>query len=636
MSSPDVRRLLASLNDAQRRATTHPSGPLEVIAGPGSGKTRTLVARICWLIASGKARPQEICALAFMNDAAREVRERLAEQLGHEAASQVTATTTHRLAHVILRDHAGRFGRVARTSIWSADDSRRALTTALVERQLAIDPVTITARVRVGAQRVQSPWQSALAVHEDDRPSVVDGILAYEQAKRSSSAWDFDDLLSHAVVCLESDDLLRARLGRRFRCVLIDEVQDLNPAQMRLALLLASSHRNLTIVGDPLQAICSWRGATSEENFAAFARAHPGRATVALDRCYRCSPQILAAADGLLARVKQGRRHAFRSTADAGPRPLVVACDDERDEAHAVAAWAKRHRDAGAALSGLAVLVRVNDQTAAIERALVRAKVPCRVVGATGFADRAEIRDALAALRLVVNPHDRLALARAAKAAGAGIGAKSLAALMAAADRHRERSLLELGAGATVAELGARQRAALNDWSGGMLAAAADAPVGAQVRRILVASGQPDRLRRTVETRRSPDAQLKALDALERLRDLVRMADDYARESDDPTLADFVAAVALGSSETHAQTDANAVSLLTVHRAKGLEFAHVWIAGLEEGLLPHARAIAEAGEAEERRLAYVAMTRAKRTLTTSWARIRRDLAQQPSRFLNGL
>src|SRR3954449_3870451 len=169
MSSLDVRRLLASLNDAQRRAVTHPAGPLEVIAGPGSGKTRTLVARICWLIASGQARPQEICALAFMNDAAREVRERLADQLGHEAAGPVTATTTHRLAHAILRDHAGRFGRAARTSIWSADDSRRALAAALTERQLAIEPVTVAARVRVGAQRVESPWQSALAVHEDHR-----------------------------------------------------------------------------------------------------------------------------------------------------------------------------------------------------------------------------------------------------------------------------------------------------------------------------------------------------------------------------------------------------------------------------------------------------------------------------------
>src|SRR4051794_24383985 len=318
MSSPDVRRLLASLNDAQRRAVTHPAGPLEVIAGPGSGKTRTLVARICWLIASGQAHPQEICALAFMNDAAREVRERLTEHLGHEAAGQVTATTTHRLAHSVLRHHSGRFGRAARTSIWSADDSRRALTAALADRQLPIAPVTVAVRVRAGAQRVQSPWQATLGIHEDDRHLVVDGMLAYEQAKRASSAWDFDDLLSHAVICLESDDLLRARLGRRFRWVLIDEVQDLNPAQMRLALLLAASHGNLTIVGDPLQAICSWRGATSQENFDAFARAHPGRTIVALDRCYRCSPQILAAADGLLAAVKQGRRHAFHSAADNG------------------------------------------------------------------------------------------------------------------------------------------------------------------------------------------------------------------------------------------------------------------------------------------------------------------------------
>jgi DNA helicase-2/ATP-dependent DNA helicase PcrA len=636
MSSFDVRRLLASLNDAQRMAATHPEGPLEVIAGPGSGKTRTLVARICWLIATGQAQPSEICALAFMNDAAREVRERLAEQLGSEVVSQVTATTTHRLAHMILRDHAGRFGRAARTSIWTAEDGRRALSATLADRERSLDAATVLARARYRAQRVQSPWQAAAAAHADERSLLVDGLLAYEHAKRASSAWDFDDLLSHAVVCLESDDLLRVRRGRRFGWVLIDEVQDLNPAQMRLALLLASAHRNLTIVGDPQQAICSWRGATSAENFAAFANAHPGRTTVALERCYRCSPQILAAADRLLAAVRQERHHAFCSATAPGARPLVVSCEDERDEASQVASWAKHHRADGAALSELAVLMRVNEQARHIEQALMRARVPCRIVGATGFAERAEVRDALAALRLVVNPHDRLAFARAARAAGAGVGAKSIAVVIAAADRQPGASLLELAADGRLDELGPQQRAALREWGQGLRASAVEASIGAQVRRILVASGQPDRLHRALEPGRSADTQLRALDALERLRDLVRLADDYQLEADQPTLADFVATVALGSAEGHRDADAEAVSLLTVHRAKGLEFTHVWIAGMEEGLFPHARAIQEAGEGEERRLAYVAMTRAKRTLTLSWARSRRDLAQEASRFLNGL
>jgi superfamily I DNA/RNA helicase len=570
-----------------------------------------------------------------MNDAAREVRERLAHQLGDDVAAQVTATTTHRLAHLIVRDHTQRFGRSARTSIWTADDSRRALRAALADAEHSADAATVIAHARVGAQRVQSPWQTAAAIHRDERALLVEGLLAYEQVKRASSAWDFDDLLSHAVVCLESDDLLRARLGRRFAWVLVDEVQDLNPAQMRLALLVASAHRNLTIVGDPLQAICSWRGATSAENFAAFATAHPGRTTVALDRCYRCSPQILKSADGLLAAVRQGRRHAFRSAAPPGPRPMVVACEDERAEGGQIASWARRHIDAGAAPGELAVLVRVNEQAAAIERALLRGKVPCIVVGATGFADRAEIRDALAVLRLVVNSHDRLAFARAARAAGAGVGERSVAALLAAGDHTPDCSLLELAQTHALEELGAKQRVALRRWATALRQAAGGSTVAAQVRLVLVASGQPDRLHRALEPGRSADAQLRALDALERLRDLVRLADDYQRETDEPTLADFVATVALGSSERdHGHFEA--VSLLTVHRAKGLEFTHVWIAGMEEGLFPHARAIQEAGEGEERRLAYVAMTRAKQTLTLSWTRSRRGLVQQPSRFLNGL
>jgi DNA helicase-2/ATP-dependent DNA helicase PcrA len=634
MSSSDVRRLLAPLNDAQLRAVTHPPGPLEVIAGPGSGKTRTLVARIAWLIATGRAQPPEICALAFMNDAARELRERLAGELGEQVAAQVTATTTHRLGYKILRAHATRFGRAQRTSIWTGEDSRRALTTVLRERRLALDAGELATQLRVGAQRVGSPWHLAPHEREDTPPLVVDGALAYERAKRASSAWDFDDLLAMAVVCLESDARLRAAMARRFRWVLIDEVQDLNPAQMRLALLISESHANVTIVGDPLQAICSWRGATSEENFAAFRAAHPGHASVALDRCYRCSPQILAAADRLLARARQGRAHALRSQAPHGPRPTVVAAADERDEARQVVRWVKRHRDAGVPLGELAVLVRVNDQAGVIERALVRAKVPCRVVGATGFADRAEIRDALAALRLVVNPHDRLAFARAAKASGAGIGPKAIAAVFARADCAPARSLLEL-AQRDLPELTARQRRALATWAHGLGDAALAVPLGAQVRRVLVASGQPDRLHRALDPGRAADAQLRALDALERLRELVRMADDYARETERPTLTDFIATIALGSGDENAR-DADAVSLLTAHRAKGLEFTHVWIAGMEEGLFPHARAIAQAGEGEERRLAYVAMTRAKRSLTLSWCAARRELAQQPSRFLNGL
>jgi superfamily I DNA/RNA helicase len=223
---------------------------------------------------------------------------------------------------------------------------------------------------------------------------------------------------------------------------------------------------------------------------------------------------------------------------------------------------------------------------------------------------------------------------RAAKASGAGVGERSVAALLGAADQAPGVSLLDLAVDAPLEELGPKRRAALRHWASALQQRGAAATVAEQARQVLVASGQPDRLHRALESGRSADVQLKALDALQRLRDLVRMADDYQRDVDEPALADFVATVALGSSDR--PPDADAVSLLTVHRAKGLEFAHVWIAGLEEGLFPHARAIQEAGEGEERRLAYVAMTRAKRTLTASWARSRRGLAQQPSRFLNGL
>src|SRR4051812_20365243 len=323
--------LLDSLNDDQRAAVTQGDGPLQVIAGAGTGKTRVLVARIAWLIRTGRARPQEICSLAFMNDAAGQIATRLRATVG-AAADGVWAGTSHRLAAQLLRGHAGRFRRTGSFSIWDEHAVDAALRDALAAPDInrTVSRARVRAHARARAERLRAPHTAEPAGERDD-DGVVAAVAAYERAKRASSAFDFDDLLRYAVIALESDDALRDAWGRRFAHVLVDEFQDLNPAQYRLAALLASGHRRLTVLGDPRQAICAYRGATSAENFAAFAADFPEAATVALGRNYRSTAAILAAANRLAAPLAD-RGADLWTVGEGGATVAVVRCDDGDQE----------------------------------------------------------------------------------------------------------------------------------------------------------------------------------------------------------------------------------------------------------------------------------------------------------------
>ena len=635
MASADLS--LASLDDRQRVAAQHAHGPMAVIAGAGTGKTRVLVARVAWLIASGHAHPEEICALTFMNDSAREIAERLERALGADLAARITVGTSHRMANAVLRGCAARFARHGRYSIWDTEQARRVLSAALADSvECVATPSTVRALASDAAQRVSSPWQAALSQPEDDRASAWAGLLAYERAKRASAAFDFDDLLLYAAVALESDSGLRASLGRRWRHVLLDEVQDTNRAQYRIVSLLAVEHRNLMVLGDPDQSICAYRGATSAENLAAFAREFPEHEVVTLERSYRSTATILRAANALIAANRGRIEKRLWTTGPTGDPIAVEDWDDEVDEAQRIAAWARAHVEDGCAPSQLCVLVRVNELAAGIEQALMAARVPVHVAGALGFCARAEIRDALAALSLVANPRDRLAFARVARAAGAGVGEAACRALFAHADGDRQRSLLEHGARSPLAALRPRQSEAVRELCAGLLDVSdwverRPRDVARHVVAALVASRQPERLQRTVQSSRSERARYRSRRALERLRELVRLARAYEASAPYPDLGDFVAGLTLAAGDSRNQ--AEAASVMTVHRAKGLEFDHVWIAGLEEGLLPHGRSVREGTEPEERRLAYVAVTRARRTLHASWARERGGRPREPSRYL---
>ncbi|MEA2380300.1 MAG: ATP-dependent helicase UvrD/PcrA, partial [Solirubrobacteraceae bacterium] len=396
--------------------------------------------------------------------------------------------------------------------------------------------------------------------------------------------------------------------------------------------LLAADHRRLTVLGDPRQAICAYRGATSAENFAAFATEFHDTATVTLRRNYRSTPPILAAANQLAAPLPDGPTTGLWTATQHGDAVVIVAPDDEAGEAAAIVAWARANDGDGTR----AVLVRVNDQIAPIEQVLLRAGVRTAVFGATQFAARAEIRNALAALAVAANPRDRLAFARMAAAAGRGVGPGACRALFTHGDANPGGSLLDHAARGDIAGLTARQSRALRGLCAPLIAARdaleeQPAAVAEHVTAVLVASGQPDRLKRTAGGGAGAPTRWRAQRQLRNLRALVTQARAYERRTQDPRLADFLARIALAGDDRAIGGDA--VALSTIHRAKGLEFHHVWVAGAEEGRLPHGRALREDGEPEERRLAYVAVTRAKRTLHVSWVAKRGGRRCEQSRYL---
>jgi DNA helicase II / ATP-dependent DNA helicase PcrA len=542
-------------------------------------------------------------------------------------------STFHSACARILRREAAHLGMRSSFSIYDQADAVRL--TGYILRDFNLDPKRLPPRqvhaaISAAKNELVSPTELLeRALTPYDR-KLAEVYAEYQKRLTDASALDFDDLLTQAVNLFRRHPDVASQWRSRFAHVLVDEFQDLNPAQYRLAALLASGHGRLTVLGDPRQAICAYRGATSAENFAAFAADFPEAATVELGRNYRSTAPILAAANRLAAPLADPGA-ALRTVREGGAQVRVVRCDDGDQELECLVAWARANPRASRA-----VLVRVNDQTAPIEQALLAAGVRARVFGATPFTARAEIRDALAALAVVVNPRDRLAFGRVAAAAGRGVGPAACRTLFAHADRHPQRTLLELAAAGDVDGLSARQAAALVDLCDPLLAAARGldaepAAVRRHVIAVLVASGQPARLRRTAGGGARPPTRWRAERQLRNLRALVAHARAYEQRTARPRLGDFLADLALAGEQR--ATGEDAVVLTTIHRAKGLEFDHVWIAGAEEGRLPHSRSVGEGQEDEERRLAYVAVTRAKRTLHASWAERRAGRQRAPSRYL---
>jgi DNA helicase-2/ATP-dependent DNA helicase PcrA len=640
-----IERLLSGLNGPQREATEHGGGPLLVLAGAGSGKTRVLTHRIAYLLATGEARPGEILAITFTNKAAAEMRERVGQLVGRSVRA-MWVTTFHSACARMLRVDAEELGYSKRFTIYDQADSQRMLKRCMAE--LGIDtkrfsPRGVAARIS-GAknQLIDSDTYAATADVEREgiEAAVAEAFPLYEKRMREASAMDFDDLLVCTVNVLELVPEVRERWRRTFRHVLVDEYQDTNHAQYRLLQLLAGEHRNLMVVGDDAQSIYGFRHADIR-NILDFEDDFKDAEIVKLEQNYRSTEVILDAANALIERNKAGLRKELWTEEKGGELVQLSELTDEHEEARWVAAEIERlGEEHGLARSDVAVFYRTNAMSRVLEDTLNRFDVPYQVIGGTKFYERAEIKDAVAYLSLLVNPADLVSFTRIVNSPRRGIGNTTQGRLASHANTtglpiweviERVEEVPGLS-GAAIKSVGRFYEimATLRE------RADREGPVATLLEAVLNESGYLEAL----AAERTVEAEGRA----ENLEALVAGAAEFDVEreregaSEVPPLEEYLQQISLYSEQDALTDEQELVTLMTLHNAKGLEYDTVFIVGCEDGAFPHMRALEEGGEEEERRLCYVGITRARRRLYLTWARERslfgRSERNLPSRFVD--
>jgi len=630
-----VSQHLARLNEAQRQAVETIDGPLLVLAGAGTGKTRVLTTRFAHILLSKRAWPSQVLAVTFTNRAAREMRERVGAMLG-QPVEGLWLGTFHALCARMLRRHAPLVGLQANFTILDTDDQLRLLKQVMEAERIDTKrwaPPGLMAVIQRWKDRGLTPARITRAEDSDFANGHAQALYAAYQARlRTLNAADFGDLLLHMTEILREQPEVLAQYHRQFRYILVDEYQDTNLVQYLWLRLLAQSHHNICCVGDDDQSIYSWRGA-EVENILRFEKDFPGAKIVRLEANYRSTAPILAAASGLIAH-NEGRLgktlHPGRPDA-TGDKVEVVSLWDSDEEARMVGDRIESLRRAGESLAEMAVLVRAGFQTRAFEERLITIGIPYRVVGGLRFYERAEIRDAIAYMRLVVQPADDLAFERIINVPRRGVGEVALRALHETA--RADGIPLTAATAKLVAEGGLKGK--VREALGDLLRNAA------RWREMLDRDGHVVTVATLLDesgytTMWEQDKSPEAPGRLENLKELVRALADFE------TLAGFLDHVSLVM-ENDEQSGADRASLMTLHGAKGLEFDTVFLPGWEEGIFPNQRSLDEGGLKsleEERRLAYVGLTRARRRAIVSHAANRRIYANWqssiPSRFLDEL
>ncbi len=638
-----AERLLAGLNPPQQQAVRHGEGPLLVLAGAGSGKTRVLTHRIAYLLATGQARPGEILAITFTNKAATEMRERV-ESLVGRATRAMWVTTFHSACARMLRADAERLGYSRSFTIYDESDSLRMLKRCMEE--LHIDPKRYPPRaIRSQISGAKNQLVDADA-YSQAQGSVFEETTAgvyhlYEKRMLAANAMDFDDLLVRTVNGLELFEEVRERWRRTFRHVLVDEYQDTNHAQYRLLQLLTSEHGNLMVVGDEDQSIYGFRHADIR-NILDFERDFPEAEVVKLEQNYRSTQTILSAANAVVEHNRE-RRPKRLWTELAGGEPLQLReLSDEHEEARWVAGEVERlGEEKDVRREEVAIFYRTNAMSRVLEDTLNRFDVPYQVIGGTKFYERAEVKDAIAYLSLLANPADQVSFARIVNSPRRGIGKTSQGRLVSHANTtgmtiwevlERVEEVPGLGGAAIKSAsrfyetmAGLRERAE------------EEGPVAGLLEAALNETGYLEALaaERTVEAEGRAE-NLEALIAGTAEFDIER---EREGESEVPPLEEYLQQISLYTQQDDLR-DESVITLMTLHNAKGLEYETVFVVGCEDGSFPHMKALEEGGEEEERRLCYVAITRARSRLYMTWTRERRLFGRAernlPSRFVDEL
>lgn len=631
--------LLAGLNEPQREAVTHFEGPLLILAGAGSGKTRVLTHRVAYLIQVHRVQPHEVVAITFTNKAAGEMKERIGGLVG-PVARTMWVSTFHSMCARLLRREAQRLGYKSTFTIHDEDDRRRLLKRCLEELNLdpkRFPPEALARQISDAKNQLVGPDQFRERTGGHFARASADVYELYEKRHAEMNAMDFDDLLMKTVQLLERFPDRLAHYQHAFRFVLIDEYQDTNHAQYRLANLLAEAHRNLAVVGDDDQSIYSWRGADIR-NILEFERDYPDAKVIRLEQNYRSTQSILDVANAVVTHNRKRKGKNLWTPRGQGALVQVVEVNDERAEAQFVASEVQKllegEADADRAFrpDEIAVLYRTNAQSRVLEEQFGRYAIGYQVIGGPKFYERAEIRDVLAYLSVLVNPDDTQRLLRVVNVPKRGIGATSLQRLQAHAAGVGESVWDAMREADDVPGLSAGAVRGLLDFARmveGLQAGLAGRPAAEVVRSVLDESGYEAALK--------SQRTLEAEGRLENVEEFLGVAAEYDKRAEEPSLDGFLQEVSLYSDiDAYADTG-QLITLMTMHNAKGLEFPVVFLAGMEEGVFPHQRSLDEQNVEEERRLAYVGITRAMDRLYLVHARARTlwGSAQYnlPSRFL---
>ncbi|CAG7633434.1 ATP-dependent DNA helicase PcrA [Paenibacillus solanacearum] len=641
MNEPvDIMKAVQKLNPQQRRAVETVDGPLLIMAGAGSGKTRVLTHRIAYLIATRKAAPWSILAITFTNKAAREMQERVGALVGSQG-QDIWVSTFHSMCVRILRRDISRIGFTSNFTILDSGDQLSVIKNCMKELNIdskKFEPKAVQAALGNAKNELLTPEKLESKIGD-----YFDGIVAkvyklYQNKLKNNNSLDFDDLIMTTIRLFQEVPEVLEFYQNKFQYLHVDEYQDTNRAQYMLCRMLADKFKRICVVGDSDQSIYRWRGADIS-NILDFEKDYPNATTILLEQNYRSTATILNAANKVIANNIGRKAKNLWTDKGEGNRIKLYQADSEHEEGYFITGEIRKNVDGGRRYSDHAILYRTNAQSRVMEEILIKSDIPYQIVGGIKFYDRKEIKDILAYLRLVSNPDDDISFARVVNVPKRGIGDTTVDKLAELAGRYGV-SMFAMLENAEMLEISSRARNALSDFRDmieNLYRMTEYVSVTELTEKVLELSGYREELKR--------ENTIESQARLENIDELLSVTMDFEKRNDDKSLVSFLTDLALiadiDSMNEDPEEGRNGVVLMTMHSAKGLEFPVVFIMGLEEGVFPHSRALMDNEELEEeRRLAYVGITRAEEELFLTCARMRtlfgRTTANAPSRFLTEL